>query len=127
MLRCLDGLELDKADRLVLRPTLQTTRDDNVFALGDCAICTPLQDRHPVPPTAQAAQQQARLLARSLPHRLRGIPLRNFRYHDRGALVSIGQRRAVASLAGLVSGQRFTLEGTLARMSYEAVHRRHLP
>ena len=38
-LRDLDGLETDKINRLVVRPTLQTTRDDDVFAIGDCADC----------------------------------------------------------------------------------------
>jgi NADH dehydrogenase len=126
VLRCLDGLELDKAGRLLLRPTLQTTLDDDVFALGDCATCAAAPDGRPAPATAQAAQQQARLLARSLPRRLRGSPLQHFRYRDRGALVAVGRRRAVASLVGLLSGQRYTLEGTLARLSYEAVHRKHL-
>src|SRR5207253_886612 len=32
----LDGLETDKINRLVVRDTLQTTRDDNIFAIGDC-------------------------------------------------------------------------------------------
>ncbi len=35
----IDGLETDRINRLVVRPTLQTTRDGDVFAIGDCAIC----------------------------------------------------------------------------------------
>jgi NADH dehydrogenase FAD-containing subunit len=27
----------DRINRLVVRDTLQTTRDDNIFAIGDCA------------------------------------------------------------------------------------------
>ena len=33
----LDGLETNAVNQLVVRPTLQTTRDDNIFALGNCA------------------------------------------------------------------------------------------
>jgi NADH dehydrogenase len=38
-LRDLDGLETNRINQLVVRATLQTTRDDDVFALGDCAAC----------------------------------------------------------------------------------------
>ena len=32
----IDGLETNRINQLVVRPTLQTTRDDDVFAIGDC-------------------------------------------------------------------------------------------
>ena len=37
VLKNLDGLEATSASQLVVRQTLQTTRDDDIFALGDCA------------------------------------------------------------------------------------------
>ena len=37
VLRTLDGLESNRIDQLVVLPTLQTTRDENIFAFGDCA------------------------------------------------------------------------------------------
>jgi NADH:ubiquinone reductase (H+-translocating) len=33
----LDGLEINRIKQLVVESTLQTTRDNNVFAIGDCA------------------------------------------------------------------------------------------
>ena len=33
----LDGLETNRASQLVVLPTLQTTRDPKIFAIGDCA------------------------------------------------------------------------------------------
>ena len=36
-LRDLDGLETNRINQLVVQATLQTTRDDDVFAIGDCA------------------------------------------------------------------------------------------
>src|SRR5690606_42164757 len=42
-LRDLDGLESNRINQLKVRPTLQTTLDDDIFALGDCAAC-PLGD-----------------------------------------------------------------------------------
>src|SRR5262249_23740488 len=59
-LRNLDGLETNRINQLLVLPTLRTTHDENIFALGDCAAC-PWQDRPEayVPPRAQAAHQQA--------------------------------------------------------------------
>ncbi|MFO8212296.1 FAD-dependent oxidoreductase, partial [Pseudomonas aeruginosa] len=58
LLKDLDGLESNRINQLVVRPTLQTTRDENIFAFGDCAAC-PLGDgsERNVPPRAQAAHQ----------------------------------------------------------------------
>ena len=38
-LKDLDGLETNRINQLVVLPTLQTTRDENIFAIGDCAAC----------------------------------------------------------------------------------------
>ena len=38
-LRDIDGLETNRINQLVVRPTLQTTRDADIFAIGDCAAC----------------------------------------------------------------------------------------
>ncbi|MGH7125783.1 MAG: NAD(P)/FAD-dependent oxidoreductase, partial [Stellaceae bacterium] len=53
-LRDLDGLERNRLNQLIVRPTLQTTRDDRVFALGDCAAAPWLGTEGTVPPRAQA-------------------------------------------------------------------------
>ncbi len=47
----LDGLDADRIYRLVVRDTLQTTRNDNIFAIGDCA-CYVLPGKA-TPPGAQ--------------------------------------------------------------------------
>ena len=38
-LKDLAGLETNRINQLVVQPTLQTTRDDDIFAIGDCAAC----------------------------------------------------------------------------------------
>lgn len=78
-LKDIDGLETNRINQLVVRPTLQTTRDDNIFAFGDCAACPqPGSDRN-VPPRAQAAHQQASMLAQSLKRAWRTRPCRRTR------------------------------------------------
>src|SRR5207248_5272086 len=59
-LKDIAGLETNRVNQLVVLPTLQTTRDENIFAIGDCAACPWLgKDGATVPPRAQAAHQQA--------------------------------------------------------------------
>src|SRR5689334_4205525 len=66
-LRNLAGLETNRINQLVVLPTLRTSRDENIFALGDCASC-PWQGRPQryVPPRAQAAHQQATHLVKQI-------------------------------------------------------------
>ena len=53
------GLETTRNCQLVVRSTLQTTRDDRLFAIGDCCSYVPPGRDRPVPPRAQAAHQMA--------------------------------------------------------------------
>ncbi|MCF1487913.1 NAD(P)/FAD-dependent oxidoreductase [Pseudomonas sp. AA27] len=123
-LKDIDGLETNRINQLVVRPTLQTTRDDNIFAFGDCAACPqPGSDRN-VPPRAQAAHQQASLLAKSLKARLENKALPTYEYKDYGSLVSLSRFSAVGNLMGNLMGS-VKLEGWLARMFYVSLYRMH--
>jgi len=117
----LDGLEADKINRLVVRPTLQTTRDDAVFAIGDCASCTLPGSDQPLPPRAQTAQQQADFMVKAINARLRGAPLPSFKYRDFGSLVSLADYQTL----GIVF-RGFKMEGLLAKLAYRSLHKRHL-
>src|SRR5216683_7240329 len=121
----LDGLESDRINRLIVRPTLQTTRDDAIFACGDCASCTLPGHTAPVPPRAQAAHQQAILLVRSTAARLAGRPLPSFVYRDFGSLVSFGTYSTIGSLMGALVGGSLRVEGLFARLMYRALYKRH--
>lgn len=124
-LQALDGLESNRMNQLVVRSTLQTTLDDNIFAIGDCAAC-PMGDGSDkkVPPRAQSAHQQASLLARSLKLRLAHKPLPHYRYRDYGSLVSLSRFSAVGNLMGSLMGN-IKVEGWLARMFYISLYRQH--
>jgi NADH dehydrogenase len=120
----LDGLEANKLHQLVVTPTLQTTRDESIFAFGDCACVPQAESTGCVPPRAQAARQQASLLARSLPRLLDGKPLPAYQYRDYGSLISLSRYAAVGSLMGRAIG-RVTIEGRLARFVYRSLYRMH--
>jgi len=121
----LDGLETSRNSQLVVGPTLQTTRDERVFAIGDCASYTPAGGR-PVPPRAQAAHQMAFTAFVNLKRMMRGRPLKPFVYHDHGSLVSLSRFTTVGSLMGNLVGGRMAIEGRLARLVYTSLYRMHL-
>jgi NADH dehydrogenase len=124
-LKELDGLESNRLNQLVTRQTLQSTLDDHVFAMGDCAAC-PLGDgsSKTVPPRAQAAHQQASFLAKSLKLRVENRALPEYRYRDYGSLVSLSRFGAVGNLMGNLT-RSIRVEGWLARMFYVSLYRLH--
>ena len=122
----LDGLETNRANQLVVRATLQTTRDERVFAMGDCAACPWLgQDGQLVPPRAQAAHQQASLMRKQIPRFLAGEPLKDYQYRDQGSLVSLGHYSSVGSLMGGLVGDEMVFEGLIAKLMYKSLYKMH--
>jgi NADH dehydrogenase len=125
-IRDLDGLETNQINQLVVTETLQTSRDPNIFALGDCAACPWLgRAGATVPPRAQAAHQQASHLARQLQRQLRGKALQAWRYRDFGSLVSLGEYSTVGNLMGRLVGGNLWVEGLFARLMYNSLYKMH--
>jgi NADH:ubiquinone reductase (H+-translocating) len=123
-LKDLGGLEADRINRLVVRDTLQTTRDDNIFAIGDCASYFLTEEGKPAPPRAQTAHQMASLVAKSIRARLSGKALPTFKYRDFGNLVNMSEYGTVGNL--LSKGKRSVyLEGAFARMMYWSLSKMH--
>jgi NADH:quinone reductase (non-electrogenic) len=119
----LDGLEVNRLNQLVVDQTLKVTGDEHIFALGDCGACPQPGSDRPVPPRAQAAHQQAHLLARSLARRLEGKARLPFAYKDYGSLISLSY-----STIGNLMGNLFksiTIEGFLARLAYLSLYKKH--
>ncbi len=111
-----DGLETNRSNQLIVDQTLQTTRDRNIFAFGDCSSCLWPGHEAPVPPRAQAAHQQASHLTRSLKKHIQGKPLDVWVYRDFGSLVSLGKYSTVGSLM---------IEGYFARLMYLSLYKTH--
>ena len=126
VLRSLADLETNRLNQLLVTETLQTTRDPDVFAMGDCAACPWPGHATPVPPRAQAAHQEASHLVRMMERRLRGEALLPFRYRDFGSLVSLGEYSTVGTLMGFVSGKSMRVEGWFARLMYISLYKTHL-
>ncbi len=120
------GLETNPLNQLVVLDTLQTTRDERIFALGDCAAVSWLgHEPRLVPPRAQAAHQQASHLAHQLNRLLEGRPLTAFHYRDFGSLVSLGKYSTVGNLMGNFVGGNLWVEGLFARWMYISLYKMH--
>jgi NADH dehydrogenase len=120
------GLEATRSNQLVVKRTLQTTRDERIFAIGDCAYFVPEGQARPVPPRAQAAHQMADAAFRNIRAMIQGKALKPFVYKDHGSLVSLSHFSTVGSLMGNLIGGRMAIEGRLARFVYVSLYRMHL-
>jgi len=75
--------------RLGAGQTFQTT-DDRVFTVGDAALIDQPDD-DPAPPTAQAAWQAAEVAGENIAREMRGQPLKEWKFKDKGTVVSVGE------------------------------------
>ena len=121
----LDGLEVSASNQLVVKPTLQTTRDPNIFAIGDCCYLVPQGEQTPIPPRAQAAHQEADHMMAQVALRLKGETLRDFKYRDFGSLVSLGHYSTVGTMMGFIGGRSLFFEGLFAKLMYRSLYKMH--
>ncbi|PZU09646.1 NAD(P)/FAD-dependent oxidoreductase [Sphingomonas sp.] len=122
----LGHLEVSRNGQILTTDTLQTRSDPRIFAIGDCASCTPAGRDSPVPPRAQAAHQMATHTFRNLGLLMAGRSLKPFVYRDKGSLVSLSRFSTVGSLMGSLVGGSLAIEGRLARLVYTSLYHMHL-
>jgi NADH:ubiquinone reductase (H+-translocating) len=97
------GIDVDKAGRAVVRPTMQTSRD-GVWAIGDCALIPNAEEEGAFhAPTAQNAVREAKQLARNIIASIDGRAdgVKPFRYRVIGTLASIGHHTGVGVVFGI--------------------------
>ena len=118
------GLETNRINQLVVEPTLQTTRDPDIYAIGDCASC-PQPSGGFVPPRAQSAHQMASRCFANIMAQRKGQSLKPYVYKDHGSLVSLSRFSTVGSLMGNLMRGSMMVEGRLARLVYVSLYRMH--
>jgi NADH:ubiquinone reductase (H+-translocating) len=121
----LDGLEVSRSNQLVVKQTLETTRDPAIFAMGDCCYLVPEGEEWPIPPRAQAAHQQAEHMLNQIALRLKGETVRPFKYRDFGSLVSLGHYSTVGNMMGFIGGRSLFIEGLFAKLMYRSLYKMH--
>ena len=101
----------DPAGRVIVNPDFSVPGCPDVYVIGDTArVVAPARNlvgrkiRQPelLPGMAQPAMQAGRYVALHITRRVRGaLPLRAFRYWDKGNLAIVGRTFAIADLKGL--------------------------
>ncbi len=124
-LKDIAGLETNWINQLVVKQTLQTTLDDDIYAIGDCCACKWIGEEQNVPPRAQAAHQMASLVYKSIKRRMTDKEIPEYHYHDYGSLVSLGKYSTVGNMMGSLSKGSLKIEGFLARMMYLSLYKMH--
>ena len=123
-LKDIGGLECNRVSQLVVKPTLQTTLDDSIFAIGDCSFMLQ-KDGTPVPPRAQAAHQQASHVYKNIVRLAENKTVLDYVYKDMGSLVNLSRYSTVGSLMGNLTSGSMMVEGRLARLVYVSLYRLH--
>ena len=124
----IDGLESNSINQVGVKDTLETTHDDNIFALGDCAACPMEGTDNTVPPRAQAANQQATMLVKSIINRMNNKPLPTYTYVDYGSLINLSRYTTIGNMMGNLLGKKagsVMIEGLLARFVYMSLYKMH--
>jgi NADH dehydrogenase len=123
------GLETNHVNQLLVLPTLQSTRDPHIFAMGDCAACPWPEANNGkggiVPPRAQAAHQQSSHLFSQINQIIEGKTLKPYQYRDFGSLVSLGEYSSVGSMMGGLIGGSLMVEGLFAKLMYISLYKLH--
>jgi NADH:ubiquinone reductase (H+-translocating) len=109
------GVPIDRAGRVLVQPDLSVPGHPEVFVIGDLAA---LNDENGklLPGVAPVAIQQGDWVADTIARDLKNQPRRNFHYHDKGSLATIGRAAAVAQF------RKFELSGYFAWLAWLFVH-----
>lgn len=118
------GLETNRINQLVVKPTLQTTNDEDIFVIGDCASCVQ-EDGSFVPPRAQSAHQMASRCFSNIVAKITEREMKPYIYKDHGSLVSLSRFSTVGSLMGNLTRGSMMVEGRIARIVYISLYRLH--
>jgi NADH dehydrogenase len=101
---------------------LRLKEHPEVFALGDCAAIPDNYTGKFYPPTAQHALRESKIVAHNIKKILAGKSnLKEFLYHSKGMMATIGNRAGVASLMG------YSITGLLAWVIWRSYYLSHLP
>src|SRR5271169_560581 len=109
------GAPIDRAGRVLVNPDLSIPGHPEVFVIGDLAA---LKDENGkwLPGVAPVAIQQGDWVAETIARDLEHQPRRNFHYHDKGSLATIGRAAAVAQFG------TFELSGYFAWLAWLFIH-----
>jgi NADH:ubiquinone reductase (H+-translocating) len=109
------GVPVDRAGRVLVQPDLSIPQHPEVFVIGDLAA---LKDKSGklLPGVAPVAIQQGDWVAETISRDLGKQSRRNFYYHDKGSLATIGRAAAIAQFG------KFEMSGYFAWLAWLFIH-----
>ncbi|WMC20275.1 MAG: FAD-dependent oxidoreductase [Enterobacteriaceae bacterium PSpyr] len=118
------GLKINKINQLLIKPTLQTTLDKNIFAIGDCASLK-IGDNQFVPSRAQSAHQMANLCFKNILYLLNNKKLKLYKYNDYGTIISLSKFYTIGYLIIKIINKNIIIKGKIAYFIYILLHKLH--
>ena len=114
--------EHGEGGKVLVDKYLRLKKYPEVFALGDCAAIPDADTGKFYPPTAQHALRESKIVAHNIKKLLtERSNLKEFSYHSKGMMATIGNRAGVASLMG------HSVTGVLAWIIWRSYYLLHLP
>ena len=104
----IDAKHVVRGNRLKTDPFLMVEGYENIFAIGDIAAVITENTPKGHPQVAQTAIQQGKYLGKVLLKLMKNEGVKPFEYKDKGALATVGKRKAVADLGKFKFGGYFT-------------------
>jgi NADH dehydrogenase len=107
---------ITRGNRLITNRFGEVQGLPGVYAIGDIAYMETPKYPHGHPQLANVAIAHASLLAHNFKRELKGKPLHEFEYHNKGSMATVGKRKAVVDLPG------FSFQGLFAWLTWMFVH-----
>ncbi|MDQ4128194.1 MAG: NAD(P)/FAD-dependent oxidoreductase, partial [Actinomycetota bacterium] len=116
------GLPIDEKNGIKVDEYLRVEDYPGIWSIGDCAAIPDItkEDGQVLPPTAQAASQEGKAVAKNVLAAIDGEELKEFKYKPMGQLVDLGGDFAVNEVMGV----RFT--GRLAAIFFRLAYLQRL-
>lgn len=107
---------ITRGNRLIVNRFNEVENMKDVFAIGDIAYMTTPKYVNGHPQLAAVANEQAKVLAKNFKLVTKNKPRKEYEYHDKGSMATIGKRKAVVDLPS------FSFQGRLAWFTWMFVH-----
>lgn len=107
---------ITRGNRLIVNRFNEVEHLKDVFAIGDIAYMTTPKYVNGHPQLAAVANEQAKVLAKNFKLQTKNKPRKEYEYHDKGSMATIGKRKAVVDLPN------FSFQGRFAWFTWMFVH-----
>ena len=111
------ALELERGNRIAVKPDLRIEGHPEAFAVGDIAWITDTKTDEVLPQLGSVALQAGKHAGENVSRLVAGKETKPFAYHDKGTMATIGRGAAVVQLP---HGR--TMKGETAWLAWGAVH-----